>query len=55
MISHFLSPREPPPSMLLDRTDEYDNITLAGSTTRQLSVPSKLTIRLTVCYRIVRL
>ncbi|KAG0709729.1 hypothetical protein DFH29DRAFT_993121 [Suillus ampliporus] len=34
MISHFLSPREPPPSMLLDRTDEYDNITLPSSTTR---------------------
>ncbi|KAF9055457.1 hypothetical protein BDZ89DRAFT_1088063 [Hymenopellis radicata] len=33
-ISHFLSPRESPPSMLLDRTDDEDNITLPGSTTR---------------------
>ncbi|KAK7470533.1 hypothetical protein VKT23_001958 [Stygiomarasmius scandens] len=33
--SHFLSPREqPPPSMLLDRTDEEDNITLPSATTR---------------------
>ncbi|KAE9389615.1 UPF0183-domain-containing protein [Gymnopus androsaceus JB14] len=33
-ISHFLSPREPPPSMLLDRTDDEDNITLPSATTR---------------------
>ncbi|KII95090.1 hypothetical protein PLICRDRAFT_33920 [Plicaturopsis crispa FD-325 SS-3] len=33
-ISHFLSPREVPPSMLLDRTDEEDGITLPSSTTR---------------------
>ncbi|KAH7914210.1 hypothetical protein BJ138DRAFT_1000739 [Hygrophoropsis aurantiaca] len=33
-ISHFLSPRDPPPSMLLDRTDEEDGITLPSSTTR---------------------
>jgi len=33
-ISHFLSPHEPPPSMLLDRTDEEDGITLPSSTTR---------------------
>ncbi|KAL0070671.1 hypothetical protein AAF712_001892 [Marasmius tenuissimus] len=33
-ISHFLSPRQPPPSMLLDRTDEEDDITLPSSTTR---------------------
>ncbi|THV08445.1 UPF0183-domain-containing protein [Dendrothele bispora CBS 962.96] len=33
--SHFLSPREqPPPSMLLDRTDEEDNITLPSATTK---------------------
>ncbi|KAF8812534.1 UPF0183-domain-containing protein [Phlegmacium glaucopus] len=32
-ISHFLSPREPPPSMSLDRTDEEDNINLQNSTT----------------------
>ena len=34
-ISHFLSPREPPPSMLLDRTDEEDNINLPNSTTHR--------------------
>lgn len=34
-ISHFLSPREPPPSMLLDRTDEEDGIMLPSSTTRK--------------------
>ncbi|EGO01868.1 hypothetical protein SERLA73DRAFT_177420 [Serpula lacrymans var. lacrymans S7.3] len=33
-ISHFLCPRDPPPSMLLDRTDEEDDITLPSSTTR---------------------
>jgi len=33
-ISHFLSPREPPPSMLLDRTDEEDGMTLPSPTTR---------------------
>ncbi|KIK68035.1 hypothetical protein GYMLUDRAFT_54735 [Collybiopsis luxurians FD-317 M1] len=33
-ISHFLNPREPPPSMLLDRTDGEDNITLPSATTR---------------------
>jgi hypothetical protein len=33
-ISHFLSPHEPPPSMLLDRTDEEDDITLPSPTTR---------------------
>jgi len=32
-ISHFLSPHEPPPSMLLDRTDEEDNMNLPNSTT----------------------
>ncbi|KAL1747717.1 hypothetical protein HDZ31DRAFT_31457 [Schizophyllum fasciatum] len=30
-ISHFLSPREPPPSMLLDRTDDEDGVTLPSS------------------------
>ncbi|KAF9464456.1 hypothetical protein BDZ94DRAFT_1354305 [Collybia nuda] len=34
-ISHFLSPREPPPSMLLDRTDEEEDITLPSATTRR--------------------
>ncbi|KAJ7665520.1 hypothetical protein B0H17DRAFT_1090776 [Mycena rosella] len=33
-ISHFLSPREPPPSMLLDRTDDDEAITLPSATTR---------------------
>ncbi|KAG1768122.1 hypothetical protein EDD22DRAFT_257558 [Suillus occidentalis] len=33
-IRRFLSPGEMLPSMLLDRTDEYDNITLPNSTTR---------------------
>ncbi|CAK5275623.1 unnamed protein product [Mycena citricolor] len=33
-ISHFLSPREPPPSMLLDRTDDEDALTLPNATTR---------------------
>ncbi|KAJ6628722.1 hypothetical protein B0H10DRAFT_1988979 [Mycena sp. CBHHK59/15] len=33
-ISHFLSPREPPPSMLLDRTDDEEDITLPSPTTR---------------------
>jgi hypothetical protein len=32
-ISHFLSPREQPPSMLLDRTDDEDDITLPSSAT----------------------
>ena len=36
-ISHFLSPREPPPSMLLDRTDEEDDIILPNSTTHRMS------------------
>jgi len=34
-ISHFLSPREPPPSMHLDRTDEEEDITLPSPTTRR--------------------
>lgn len=33
-ISHFLSPSEPPPSMLLDRTDDDEAITLPSATTR---------------------
>jgi len=33
-ISHFLSPHEPPPSMLLDRTDEEEDITLPSAATR---------------------
>ncbi|RDB22462.1 hypothetical protein Hypma_010078 [Hypsizygus marmoreus] len=33
-ISHFLSPREPPPSMHLDRTDDEEDITLPSATTR---------------------
>ncbi|GLB33908.1 putative uncharacterised protein family (UPF0183) protein [Lyophyllum shimeji] len=33
-ISHFLSPREPPPSMHLDRTDEDEDITLPSATSR---------------------
>ncbi|KAH0587682.1 hypothetical protein H2248_006448 [Termitomyces sp. 'cryptogamus'] len=33
-ISHFLSPREPPPSMHLDRTDEEEDITLPSATSR---------------------
>lgn len=36
-ISHFLSPHEPPPSMLLDRTDEEDNIILPNSKTHRMS------------------
>lgn len=36
-ISHFLSPHEPPPSMLLDRTDEEENIILPNSTTHRMS------------------
>ncbi|KZT12505.1 UPF0183-domain-containing protein [Laetiporus sulphureus 93-53] len=35
-ISHFLSQGEPPSSMLLDRTDEEDNLTLPSSKTRLL-------------------
>jgi hypothetical protein len=34
-ISHFLSPHDPPPSMLHDRTDEEDSITLPSPTTRK--------------------
>ncbi|KAF5387713.1 hypothetical protein D9615_000496 [Tricholomella constricta] len=34
-ISHFLSPREPPPSMHLDRTDEEEDITLPSTATRR--------------------
>ncbi|KAG6810868.1 hypothetical protein H0H92_009989 [Tricholoma furcatifolium] len=33
-ISHFLSPREPPPSMHLDRTDEEEDITLPSATSQ---------------------
>ncbi|KAJ4478225.1 hypothetical protein J3R30DRAFT_3657513 [Lentinula aciculospora] len=33
-ISHFLSPREPPPSMLLDRTNDEENLRLPSATTR---------------------
>ncbi|KAJ3716350.1 hypothetical protein DFJ43DRAFT_1006877 [Lentinula guzmanii] len=33
-ISHFLNPREPPPSMLLDRTNDEENITLPSPATR---------------------
>ncbi|KAK2466284.1 hypothetical protein APHAL10511_001926 [Amanita phalloides] len=33
-ISHFLSPSEPPPSMILNRTDEEDHITLPNAATR---------------------
>ena len=36
-ISHFLSPHEPPPSMLLDRTDEEDDIILPNSKTHRMS------------------
>ncbi|KAF8165255.1 hypothetical protein B0H34DRAFT_688473 [Crassisporium funariophilum] len=32
-ISHFLSPREPPPSMLLDRTDDEEHLVLPNATT----------------------
>jgi hypothetical protein len=37
-ISHFLSPREPPPSMHLDRTDEEEDITLPSPTTRRKEI-----------------
>jgi len=33
-ISHFLSPRDPPPSMVHDRTEYEDNITLQSATSR---------------------
>ncbi|KXN86437.1 hypothetical protein AN958_10299 [Leucoagaricus sp. SymC.cos] len=33
-ISHFLSPREPPPSMRLNRTDDEDGLQLPNPTTR---------------------
>jgi len=33
-ISHFRSPREQPPSMLHDRTDEEHGMTLPSPTTR---------------------
>ncbi|KAF9534222.1 hypothetical protein CPB83DRAFT_755761 [Crepidotus variabilis] len=33
-ISHFLGHREPPPSMILDRTDEDEHLTLPNSKTR---------------------
>ncbi|KAH9844252.1 uncharacterized protein C8Q71DRAFT_36979 [Rhodofomes roseus] len=35
-ISHFLSPKAQPPTMLLDRTDEDDALTLPSSKTRLL-------------------
>jgi len=35
-ISHFLSPGESPPSMLLDRTDEEEGLTLPNSKTHLL-------------------
>lgn len=34
-ISHFLSPSEPPPSMILNRTDDEDHITLPNAATRR--------------------
>lgn len=34
-ISHFLSPGETPPSMLYDRTDDNEMLTLPNSTTSQ--------------------
>ena len=34
-ISHFLSPGETPPSMLYDRTDDEEMLTLPNSTTSQ--------------------
>jgi len=33
-ISHFLSPRDPPPSMVHDRTEYEENITLPSATSR---------------------
>ncbi|KAF8639981.1 hypothetical protein AX17_001227 [Amanita inopinata Kibby_2008] len=33
-ISHFLSPNEPPPSMILNRTDEDDHVTLPNPSSR---------------------
>ncbi|KAF8663497.1 hypothetical protein AX16_001065 [Volvariella volvacea WC 439] len=33
-ISHFLGPREPPASMVLDRTDDEDHVTLPSSLTQ---------------------
>ncbi|KZT20389.1 UPF0183-domain-containing protein [Neolentinus lepideus HHB14362 ss-1] len=33
-INHFLSPREMPPSMILDRTDDEEDLILPNSTTR---------------------
>jgi hypothetical protein len=33
-IGHFLSPREEPTSMLLDRADEEDGLQLANSASR---------------------
>jgi len=35
-ISHFLHPSETPPSMLLDRTDDEEGVSLPSSTTRLL-------------------
>jgi hypothetical protein len=36
-ISRFLSPREPPPSMVLDRTVYEDGLTLPNAETRELA------------------
>jgi len=33
-ISHFLSPSDPPPSMVHDRTEYEDTITLPSATSR---------------------
>lgn len=35
-IGHFLSPGDSPPSMVLDRTDDDEHLTLPGATTRLL-------------------
>lgn len=41
-ISHFLQPGETPPSMLLDRTDDEEGVSLPSPTTREFSHSSAI-------------
>jgi hypothetical protein len=45
-ISHFLNPRETPPSMLYDRTDDEEMLTLPNSTTSECIAPGSVGLML---------
>lgn len=44
-ISHFLSPKETPPSMVLNRTDDEDGLQLPNATTHR-TIPTLINLKL---------